>query len=527
MRNAENARAGGANVRTPADQGLEHLRRVWERLGDDDPLWAVLSDPRKRGGRWQVDEFFATGQLEIETQLAAAAARGLPQARALALDFGCGAGRLTRALALHFDKVIGIDVSASMVAAARRLNADLDNIDFRVNPSTRLAGIADASIDFVCSHITLQHIPAHLALGYVDEFFRVLAPGGMAMFQFVADTDDSLRGRLFGAASNRWLNPLRRIAWRRRDVFEMHAMAQTDLLDRLAAHPGRRLLDAVDEGSAGPGWHSRRWLVTHDAPVPAQITQDDLVVFVDPADVHVGAALIAGSWHDPQVTAWMLEHLREGDVVLDIGANIGALALPAARRVGANGKVIAVEPLAKNRVLLARSAQANDLENVEVIPAAASDRAGTVALCSHPSTSNAATPAAAGEHLSAEGGETLEVPTVVLDEVLSLPRLDLVKIDVAGMEPRALQGLARHLSRHRPILISEFHPHAIAAATGTDPADFLRWLLQWYPSITILHRDGRRERCTNAEQVMQAWQAANAAAGMGGALHLDLVLLPV
>ena len=43
----------------PHSGQLDRLRRVWERLGGDDPLWAVLSDSRKRGGRWDIDEFFA------------------------------------------------------------------------------------------------------------------------------------------------------------------------------------------------------------------------------------------------------------------------------------------------------------------------------------------------------------------------------------------------------------------------------------------------------------------------------------
>ncbi len=250
-----------------ADSGFGRLRRVWERLGEDDPLWAVLSDPRKRGGRWRADEFFATGKLEIETQLAAAAARGLPQARALALDFGCGVGRLTRALAPHFQRVIGIDVSASMIAAAKRLNADLGNVEFRVNPATHLSGIADSSVDFVFSHITLQHIPAPLALGYVGEFFRVLAPGGVAVFQFVNGVDASWRGRFFGNLPTLALNMLRRLVWRRGTVFEMHPMPEAELARVLLRHSGLRVLDAWDDFSAGPGWHGRRWSVTRAANV--------------------------------------------------------------------------------------------------------------------------------------------------------------------------------------------------------------------------------------------------------------------
>jgi len=152
---------------------LNHLRRVWQTLGRDDPLWAVLSHADKRGGRWDPEEFFATGRAEIDTQMHLLAARRWPAGRALALDFGCGAGRLSRALAAHFEQVIGVDVSASMIDTARSLNRDVANVEFRENPSPRIENVADASVDLVYSSITLQHIPAALAKGYVAEFFRI------------------------------------------------------------------------------------------------------------------------------------------------------------------------------------------------------------------------------------------------------------------------------------------------------------------------------------------------------------------
>lgn len=250
----------------PNTTELDRLRRVWETLGREDPLWAVLSQSDKRGGRWDPLEFLATGRVEVEAQMAALEPSGYPRRRTLALDFGCGAGRLTRALAAHFEQVIGIDVSASMAAAASRLNADVDNVEFRVNASPRLEGIADASVDFVFSHITLQHIPAGLAAGYVGEFFRVLAPGGAAVFQFTTGPDRSLRGHLFDRVSNRWLNFLRRVAWRRSTVFEMHGVRESELAWSLQRFPHLRVLFATDDGAAGQGWHGRRWCVVSEAP---------------------------------------------------------------------------------------------------------------------------------------------------------------------------------------------------------------------------------------------------------------------
>jgi len=161
---------------------LAELRETWESFGRDDPLWAVLTDPTKRGGRWDVDDFFATGEREVEALLERLATIGVrPAGRAL--DFGCGVGRLSRALSMRFESVLGVDISDPMIVAARRLNQDRSNIEFATNPRVDLAPIADASITFVYSRLVFQHMPPQLSLAYVAEFGRVLARGGYAAFQ--------------------------------------------------------------------------------------------------------------------------------------------------------------------------------------------------------------------------------------------------------------------------------------------------------------------------------------------------------
>ena len=95
--------------------------RDWNDLATVDPLWAVLSAKGKRNGGWELDEFFATGEAEVAQMLARAAELGRPGRNDSALDFGCGVGRLTRALAVHFDNTLGVDASAQMIEQARRL----------------------------------------------------------------------------------------------------------------------------------------------------------------------------------------------------------------------------------------------------------------------------------------------------------------------------------------------------------------------------------------------------------------------
>jgi SAM-dependent methyltransferase len=105
-----------------------------------------------------------------------------------ALDIGCGVGRLTRVLAARADRAVGIDVSAEMLDRAGRYNAHLPNVRWVQGDGVSLAGIDDASIDAVVSHVVFQHIPdPTITLGYVREMGRVLRPGGWAGFQVSND----------------------------------------------------------------------------------------------------------------------------------------------------------------------------------------------------------------------------------------------------------------------------------------------------------------------------------------------------
>lgn len=159
-------------------------RRDWEELSRLDPLWAVLSDPSKRFGNWDRDEFFATGERDVADFLEVCGRHGLPEGHMAAFDFGCGAGRLTRALSSRFDRCVGVDISERMVELARSFNADRPACEFAVNDSPDLARFEDGAFDFVVSHITLQHVPGgELMLAYIAELARVLRPGGALVFQ--------------------------------------------------------------------------------------------------------------------------------------------------------------------------------------------------------------------------------------------------------------------------------------------------------------------------------------------------------
>jgi SAM-dependent methyltransferase len=163
---------------------LRALKQDWEWLGQKDPLWAVCTDPRRQNGRWELTEFFATGEAEIQTVMEHLAALNLvPDLKQSALDFGCGAGRLTRALSMRFDTCVGVDISSTMIGAARQLNQDRNNCKFLVNESERLAEFSSGSIGFIYSSIVLQHIEPQYVVSYLREFARLLKPDGVLVFQ--------------------------------------------------------------------------------------------------------------------------------------------------------------------------------------------------------------------------------------------------------------------------------------------------------------------------------------------------------
>jgi SAM-dependent methyltransferase len=162
---------------------LDQLQRVWNHFGRTDPLWAVLAEPAKSGGRWNVEEFFATGQHEITSLVAALKELGLPRQHAKALDFGCGVGRCTQSLCEHFDSCYGVDIAPSMIEAARGFNRFGARCTYHLNEVEDLRLFDSEQFDLVYSNIVLQHIPPEIGERYIAEFVRLLSPGGAAVFQ--------------------------------------------------------------------------------------------------------------------------------------------------------------------------------------------------------------------------------------------------------------------------------------------------------------------------------------------------------
>lgn len=159
-------------------------KETWEKLASTDPLWAILTHPAKIGRAWEIGEFFQTGIHEINVVFDYLHSLGRsPCPNAIALDFGCGVGRLTQALAKRCCTVHGVDISETMIAEAKRLNRAPSSCYYHVNNAPNLRLFPVDFFDFIYTSIVLQHIPVRHVEQYLREFIRVLKPDGILLFQ--------------------------------------------------------------------------------------------------------------------------------------------------------------------------------------------------------------------------------------------------------------------------------------------------------------------------------------------------------
>ena len=178
-------------------------------------------------------------------------------------------GRITRALAPHFTKTVGLDVAQTMIDEAQRLDAEpraggASGAEFVRQEGDDLGRFATGTVDLLTCFLVLQHLPSRAAIeGYLREFVRVLAPGGMAVFQLPvhvpsAAPKSTLRDRL--ALRTRGGRLLRAIGVSPRVLYErlgwqpemrMSGIPYEETVEVLEA-AGGRVLD-VSETSTDPG----------------------------------------------------------------------------------------------------------------------------------------------------------------------------------------------------------------------------------------------------------------------------------
>jgi FkbM family methyltransferase len=171
-----------------------------------------------------------------------------------------------------------------------------------------------------------------------------------------------------------------------------------------------------------------------------------------------------------EVEDTLLDLLHRGDVVYDVGANIGWYSLLAARQVGPSGRVVAFEPDLANASYVQRNAATNGLSNVTVVPAAVTDQDGWATLLVKNSLlsrldkdddeAQSNSRARRNHKIRETIRGTIPVPVLTLDTWIAQAKQappSVIKIDIEGAEIGALRGMRMTLQSAKPTLIIELH----------------------------------------------------------------------
>jgi len=243
---------------------LKDIKHNWDEFAKVDPLWSILPLPEKKNNLWSVQELFATGQEEINSVMIYIDSLNIKTGKQKALDFGCGVGRLTQALALYFQECYGIDISSTMLGLAKKYNQFGDRCKYILNCSNNLKIFKDSTFDFIYSNIVFQHIPPEYTLEYIKEFFRIIKPDGLIIFQIAVQ-----KLPIIGTGMRNFLKQvvplqLRRFYKRLRygtwAIKDMYCIKKDDLDKFIKTHAGE-IVDTTLDKSTLPRYKSLRYCI--------------------------------------------------------------------------------------------------------------------------------------------------------------------------------------------------------------------------------------------------------------------------
>ncbi len=172
---------------TPQQQLEAKMQREWDQRARENARYYVATGKEE----WTDEEFFASGERTVAEEILTDMiniCHGKDPKQMRVLEIGCGAGRITRALAKVFGEVVAVDISGEMVRLAREALADYDNVRIEKNNGRDLTVLGNVRVDFAFSSIVFQHIPSKKIIeSYVREVHRLLRRGGLFKFQLQGD----------------------------------------------------------------------------------------------------------------------------------------------------------------------------------------------------------------------------------------------------------------------------------------------------------------------------------------------------
>lgn len=206
-----------------------------------------------------------------------------------------------------------------------------------------------------------------------------------------------------------------------------------------------------------------RWMV-------APVFDDTLLLWINMRDKYVSISCAMDAY-DPENSALLRKILRPGDTFLDLGANVGWFTLLASSVVGPTGSVHAFEPQPTIADYLERTIALNSLQaGITLHRAGVWHEPGSMVLAWHQDSENHAAshllPAAAEQ----TAGSLVQLLTL---DSLQLARCDVIKMDIEGAEPKAMEGASRLLAKTRPIILSELNAPQLVSVSDATCGSFI------------------------------------------------------
>lgn len=185
------------------------------------------------------------------------------------------------------------------------------------------------------------------------------------------------------------------------------------------------------------------------------LSNEDIAIFTT-ADNYIEWTLLSTGTYEDEINKLIRISLKPGDIALDIGANIGLQSIRMAQCVGSTGHIYSFEPLNYLQHKLRKNVVLNKLTNITLLPFALSDQPGDITYSINENNWNQGTFSLKNK---IPGDKTQQILIKVADElneIQVLPRFDLVKIDVEGVEFQVLKGMEAALKKHKPRIIFEY-----------------------------------------------------------------------
>ncbi len=205
--------------------------------------------------------------------------------------------------------------------------------------------------------------------------------------------------------------------------------------------------------------------------------------------------------YDPFETELVKKEIKNGDIVLDIGANIGYYTLIYAKLVGENGKVFAFEPDPDNFAILKKNVETNGYKNVILNQKAVSDVGGKLRLYLKHSS------AAHSIFDPHDSNKFIEIDSIRLDDYFKNyeENINFIKMDVEGAEGKVIQGMRSILGKNKDIkVVMEFWPLGINRS-GIEPEKHLELISQLGFNIYHINEEEKKAEPVTINKLLEMY----------------------